>query len=129
MKNQVFISYSRSDYPYAYKLVESLKHHKVSGWMDSADISAGSATASGVRSALQGSKAMVVLVSPASLDDRWVNFELGAAIGQDLPIIPIIVGGDGVESEMPEWLRENELLDARNTPMDAVAAEVEKALG
>jgi hypothetical protein len=97
--------------------------------MDSADISAGSATASGVRSALQGSKAMVVLVSPASLGDRWVNFELGAGVAQDLPIIPIIVGGDDVESELPEWLRENELLDARNTPMDAVAEEVEKSLG
>jgi hypothetical protein len=129
MNNQVFISYSRSDYPYAYRLVESLKHYKVSGWMDSADIAAGSATASGVRSALRGSKAMVVLVSPASLGDQWVNFELGAGAALDLPIIPIIVGGDDVESEMPEWLRENELFDARNTPMDAVAAEVEKAIG
>jgi hypothetical protein len=128
MKSKIFISYARSDYPHAHKLVESLKHDEVRGWMDSADISAGSATASGVRSALRGSKAMVVLVSPASLGDRWVNFELGAGVAQDLPIIPIIVGGDDLERDMPEWLSENKLVDARNMPMDAVAEEVEKAL-
>jgi hypothetical protein len=129
MKNRVFISYASSDYPHAHRLVERLKRYGVTGWMDDADIAAGSESASAIRSALWESSAMVVLVSPAALRNRWVNFELGAGAALELPIIPIIVGGEDVENEVPEWLREVKFLDARNTPMDAVAEELEKTLG
>src|SRR4051794_7976917 len=111
---KLFISYAPPDYPFACRLVEQLKQYGVSGWMDTADISAGSAIASTIRSALKESSAMVVLVSPDSLRSSWINFELGAGAALDIPIIPIVVGGEGIESDLPEPLRGVKFLDARN---------------
>jgi hypothetical protein len=126
--NKIFLSYARSDYPYAHKLVEHLKQHGVSGWMDSADISSGGAVASKVRSAIQDSHAMVVLVSPESLRSNWVNFEVGAGMALDIPIIPIVVQGEGVENDLPEQLRGMRHLDARNRPVIEVAKELEETI-
>ena len=127
-KPHVFISYARSDYPFAHQLVEHLKRYKVKGWMDSADIAAGSAIASELRAALKASSAMVVLVSPDSLHSQWGNFKLGASAALVFPIIPILVGEEGGEIELPESLQGVKPLDARNRPVDVVARELESVL-
>lgn len=128
MNKKIFISYARPDYPFAHRLVEHLKQYGTSGWMDAADISAGGAIASTIRSALKESSAVVVLVSPDSLRSHWINFELGASAALNIPIIPIVIGGEGVENDLPEPLRGVQFIDARNRPIDAIAEEVEKAL-
>ncbi len=125
---KLFISYARSDYPFAHRLVEHLKQYGVSGWLDHADIAAGDAFASTIRSALQESSAMVVLLSPASIHNQWINFELGAGAALGIPIIPIVVDGEEFEDDLPEPLRGVHFLDARNKPLEDVAAEVEEAL-
>lgn len=125
---KLFLSYARADYSFAHRLVEHLKQYGASGWMDNADISAGNAVASAIRSALQESSAVVVLVSPDSLRSPWVEFEVGAAAALGLPIIPVVVGGKGVENDLPEPLRGIVLLDARNRPVSEIAEELERAV-
>src|SRR2546427_4966593 len=99
---KIFISYAAEDYQYAHKLLANLPNIGVEGWMDNADIAAGTALPELVRSAIKGTNAVVVLLSPKSLHSRWVNFEIGAGLALGRPIILILVEGAGLEDELPE---------------------------
>jgi hypothetical protein len=125
---KIFISYSLADKQFAQQLVEHLKQHEVSGWLDAADISAGSAIASEVRTAIRDSAAIAVIVSPESVRSRWVDFEVGAGIALGIPIIPIVVEGKDIETDLPEQLRGLNLVDARNRPVEEVAQELEDSI-
>jgi hypothetical protein len=125
---KIFISYARDDYSFAHRLLAGLRNVSVEGWLDSADIAAGTATADAVRSGIQKSSAMLVLVSPNSLRSRWVDFEVGAGLSLGRPVIPILIEGADVEHELPEMLQGIRVLDARNKPIHEVVRDVEEAL-
>ncbi len=46
-----------------------------------------------IRSDIEAAKALVVLLTPASLESRYVLFELGARWGANLPVIPMLARG------------------------------------
>jgi hypothetical protein len=124
----IFISYARQDYPFAHKLVAALRNVSIKGWLDDVDIAAGSAVSSGLRSAINESGAMVVLVSPRSLESQWVNFEIGAGLAQDRPIIPILVEGADIDQKLPEVFHGMPVVDARNRPIGDVVRDLEEAM-
>ena len=66
MKKNIFISYAQADYALAHKLTSGIDSFNVHGWMDNADIAAGTASMPAVRSAIKNSSAFVVLVTPNS---------------------------------------------------------------
>jgi len=125
---RIFISYAREDRAHAQKLLAALVETGVEGWMDATDIASGAAVSKAVRSAIERSGAIVVLLSPKSLHNKWVNFEVGAGLALGRPIIPIIVEGPGLEHELQETLHGIHILDARNRPIEQVAKDVEAAL-
>ena len=124
MNKPIFLSYARDDYAYAYQLQLGLAGINIVGWMDKADIAAGDAIGTEVRSALQKSAAFVLLVSPNSVSNSWINFEVGAAQALQKPIIPIFLEG----SELPETLHGIQFLDARDKPIEHVVHELEQAV-
>ncbi len=124
MSKRIFISYARHDYAFAHQLLSGLRGISVEGWMDEADIAAGAANGAAVRSAIEKSSAIVVLVSPSSLRSRWVDFEVGAAQALGKPIVPILLEG----SELPETLQDIRAIDARDKLINHVALELEKAV-
>lgn len=128
MMNKVFISYSSADSEVASRLRTALEGIEVSGWLDHSDIAAGDAIAAKVKEALQQAGALIVLVSPRSLESKWVQFEVGAAYAMEKPIIPIIVGHGRAELDLPEWLEGFLYIDARNRPIEEVASEIGSAI-
>lgn len=42
---------------------------------------------------LKGSSVVLVLLSPDSIDRRWINFEAGVGVGADTTVIPVAVHG------------------------------------
>ena len=128
MMDKVFISYSSADAEIASRLRTALEGIEVSGWLDQSDIAAGDAIAAKVKESLKKAGALIVLVSPSSLESKWVQFEVGAAYAMEKPIIPIIVGPGRTELNLPEWLSGFLYIDARNLSMREVAIEIGRAI-
>jgi hypothetical protein len=126
--NRVFISYARGDQSVAARLLSEVQHVSFEGWMDTADLAGGEAFSASIRDALRRSSAVVVLISPRSLDSKWVQFEIGAAEALGKRIIPVIIEGKDIESSIPDALWGVTWLDARDKSVSEVAREIEKAL-
>jgi hypothetical protein len=126
---RVFLSYAMQDKAHAKRLLEQLNKVEIAGWMDDADIAGGGALATTIREALRAASAVVVLVSPASRANEWVQFELGAAEALGKLIIPVLVEGSANPlPDAPATLREHQWLDARHRPAEDVAKDIKKAL-
>ena len=76
---KIFFSYAPEVSEVAQQLRETLSDAEVSGWMDSADIASGRAIGQKIRESITAASDIVVLVSPRSVNDQWVQFEVGAA--------------------------------------------------
>jgi hypothetical protein len=126
--NRVFISYARGDQSVAARLLSEVQHVSFEGWMDTADLAGGEAFSASIRDALRRSSAVVVLISPRSLDSKWVQFEIGAAEALGKRIIPVIIEGKDIESSIPDALWGVTWLDARDKSISEVAREIEEAL-
>jgi len=127
MKN-VFFSYAGGDELAARELRANLHNLEVVGWMDQSDIASGDAISGKIRESLQRASAVIVLVSDRSMNNPWVQFELGAAVGMGKTIIPILIGSAGMERKLPEWLQGISYVDGRLQPFHNVATEVERVL-
>ncbi len=124
--NSVFVSYSRSDRLVAELLLQHLRYVGVTVWMDKSNLAAGEAISQSIRNALAHSDAVVVVVSEQSLRSKWVQFEIGAAIGLGKKLLPVVVTDVG--EAMPEFLQNVQWLDARGKPLREVALEIERAI-
>ena len=58
----------------------------------------------------------------------WVQFEIGAAEALGKKIIPVIVSGKNLEGELPDILKDRQVIDARDRPSGDVVRDVERAL-
>ncbi len=126
MSDQIFVSYARADAATTSAIMSEVSAISTSGWKGSSDLSTGKAVVDTVRDALRQASAVVVMISPKSLANQWVQFELGAAQALDKHIIPVIIDGNDVESKMPNFLRRLQYVDARKKPGKLVAREIEK---
>ena len=125
---KVFVSYAHDDSDFAQRLLASLDDAEVSWWMDSADIASGEAFALKIKESITSANAVVVLVSPRSINDQWIQFEVGAAWALGKRVILILVGGADSEFTLPVWFSGFAFLDARNRPMQDVAMDVAQAI-
>lgn len=124
----VFISYARSDRDEAERLVRALRAGNIAGWMDKADIAAGNSVPSAVRNALKRASAVVVLLSPSALQSEWVQFEIGAAEALGKKIVPVLVSGEHLEKQFPDFLRNRRWIDARHRSHEDIVQDLEHAL-
>lgn len=103
---QVFISYAESDEPIAKKVAAGLEREGLKVWYDRREILPGQNWAESVSKALKESRAMVVLLTPASLRSTFVRREIDYALGDQTfshRLIPVIVSEELPEKEIP-WI-------------------------
>ena len=87
--DRIFISHSRADSQFARALSRALTRD---GWNVVSDLMmmrVGARLTDELERALDSSSWYVVIVSDAALRSPWVNFELGAALGQRKRVLPI----------------------------------------
>jgi len=128
MKQRVFVSYEAEDRPYAKKLLSHLGDLDFSGLLDQADVSANNYVMKTIRSKLIASNAVLVLVSPRSITSQWVDFEVGASQALGKKILPILVEGENLESQLPKALQGIEFVDARNANIEDVVRKIRDSL-
>ena len=105
----LFISYSRKDYEFAEFLEQELseKFHIV--WRDTSSILGGNEWEKEIKKALNTSYAVIVICTEASIDAKWVRFEIEFAqnLRRDIPIIPISLDN----CRIPEFLSKKQIID------------------
>ncbi|MBZ0306945.1 MAG: TIR domain-containing protein, partial [Anaerolineae bacterium] len=90
-KSKVFISYSRKDTQIADSLARDLTSVGIDVWMDRDGIEVGERWSTAVQNALETSQAMVLVLSPDSMNSTNVEDEFTYFLDNNKPIVPIMV--------------------------------------
>src|SRR6266446_5230140 len=86
----VFISYAAGDSQIANELRNDLETKGLKCFMAEKDIAVAAEWQDSIRAALRGSKRVLVLVTPRSINRAWVLMETGAAWALGKPLIPAL---------------------------------------
>ena len=106
---KVFLSYSAEDRPTASLLNDRLRRHGTDTWWDQ-DLQLGSNWPVEITNAVREAAAVIVLVTPNSLDSHWVKQEWSAALGASQRVIPVLAGGAHF-ADLPEGLAHIQAID------------------
>jgi TIR domain len=108
----VFVSYSTMDGWIARRVVEAIRRKKIRTFLDAKDIEGGDTFPESIRDAIRDCDEFIVLLTPHSIDRRWVLLELGAAWGLGKTIVPI-TAHLGIK-EMPDAIQHHKAIDLNN---------------
>jgi hypothetical protein len=86
----VFISYAAGDSAIADELRNDLERHGLRCFMAEKDIQVAAEWQDSIRAALIGSKRMLILLTPRSINRPWVLMETGAAWALGKALIPAL---------------------------------------
>lgn len=100
---RVFLSYCRQDVAVAERLKAVLEAHGLSIWLDLEDIESGDWKAR-VTDGLNRARALVFLMTPASLAAGAVKKELQFAAAKGVPILPVQIANLPADA-IPDWYR------------------------
>jgi hypothetical protein len=87
---RVFLSYSRVNAKLATALANALQRKGIVVWRDVSGIPGGAQWRDSLIDALGKSDALLLLMTPDSLDSKWVRREIEFADGKSLPIMPVV---------------------------------------
>ena len=79
---RVFVSHSHADNVFSRRLVEDLRKAGLDVWYDEQDLSGGSTHDTVIQRELHQRDAFIVVMSPTSVDSRWVHSEWNEALEQ-----------------------------------------------
>jgi len=92
---KIFISHSSIDKPFVRKLVSSLESEGFRTWLDEKELLPGDPLARSISEGLELAPAVIVVVSQASVQSRWLAFELNKATDRmvrgSCRVIPVVV--------------------------------------
>lgn len=91
-KYQVFVSHATADKWIATTFCEKIDALGASTFRDDRDINGGDSIPESIRTEIQVSRELVVLLTPDSIERPWVLLEVGAAWGRrkDYRIVPVL---------------------------------------
>jgi hypothetical protein len=125
-ESSVFLSFARDDAPFVESVASALHERGVAAWIDTGDIRAGEEFSSRLRDSLRGSKLVVVFVGNRP-DSPWLNFEVGAALGESKAVLPVFLSKRGLEAA-PAVITELSGIDATGLTPEQVAKEITDAV-
>ncbi len=118
---QVFISYSRSDMEFVQRLALDLQRAGLDVWWDLSDIQGSDVWEKKIEEGLRSSQYFVVVLTPASLESRWVRREYLSADNSGINIIPLKLK---TYDDVPLTLRDIQPIDAIDRAYEDVLSDV-----
>jgi TIR domain len=111
--SSVFLSYARSDADMADRIAADLKAEGINVWLDRDRLRPGESWAEQIESAISKADFLLVLISRASLDSKWVRTEYQAAFRSaretgGTRVIPVLLEN---VSELPPFLAQIQYAD------------------
>jgi hypothetical protein len=123
----VFVSYSHKDALFVQSLVDALEARGIKAWYDGGELRVGDSFMQKIGDALEQSRYFLLVLSPDYLASQWTSFELGVALSaastKGARVIPVLVRKSDL-SALPIPLRRHQVLDATQTSVEQLAAEV-----
>ena len=86
----VFISHSSLDAWIARTIAEKIQSLGVDCWLDLKDLEGGDVIPDEIIRGIDACDEAIVLISPNSLNSRWVSFEIGGVLAQHKRVTPIL---------------------------------------
>ena len=124
MTEQTFISYSKKDSEFSYRLADDLKAAGFKIWIDRS-IGGGDDWRRTIESNLEAAGEVIIVVSPQSIASKWVNHEGSMAYSLKKKLFPVLF--KAVDS-MPPWFEEFQWIDFVKKPYETAFAELVQAL-
>lgn len=106
------------DRPTASLLVERLRRHGIDTWWDQ-NLKLGSNWQEEITKAVYEAAAVIVLVTPSSLQSSWVTQEWSSALGASKRVIPVLSGGAHF-ADLPKGLAHIQAIDLNEDAERAV---------
>ncbi len=128
MGRKIFISYARENSADAQQLADLLKERDYAVWLDQL-IKGGDEWEDALKQALDWATDVIVILTPASAESKWVNFEATTAKAkEDTAVHPVIIQSFDVEA-YPIWARGIQHHDFYTKEYLTALAELCAALG
>ena len=124
MSKHIFISYSKKDSDFAWKLAEDLEKRGFKIWIDRA-ISGGEEWRQSIEGALQEAGEVVVVLSPNAVSSDWVMHEGSVAYGLGKPMYPVRMA---LVDKLPIWTEKFQYTDFCGVDYDTAFEELVAAL-
>lgn len=99
-KNNIFISYSRHDEKIVHQIVSMLQRDGFSIWIDKTGIESGDAFKRVIVNAIESADVVLFFSSEGSNSSKWTTKEVGVALYENKPIIPIKLDNSKYNSEI-----------------------------
>ena len=114
MTASIFLSHSHADKPFARQLARDLKRHGVKVWLDEAELQIGDSLIEKLEEAIDTTDYLGVVLSPASVESKWVKREVMVALeeeieGKRVKVLPLLVA----DCTLPAFLRTKLYADFR----------------
>jgi hypothetical protein len=90
VSSPAFISYSREDSEFAFRLAQDLRAAGANVWLDQLDIQPGRPWDNAIEDALMGAPQMLIVLSPSSAKSDNVRNEISFALDQGKIIVPVL---------------------------------------
>ncbi|HVO42117.1 MAG TPA: TIR domain-containing protein, partial [Aggregatilineales bacterium] len=126
----LFISYSRANKDLVSRLIADLTAYGQQVWIDKRGLKAGTPNwEQALRSALQSSRAVLLVASPESRRSAYVQDELSIAQMYKRPIYPVWVTGEDYIDCVPMGMGKTQYVDLRGASYSDGLRELVEALG
>jgi hypothetical protein len=108
----IFISYSHKDAAFVDRLAVRLAEERVHVWLDRLELQVGDSLTQRIQAALERASAILVVLSPASVESEWCRRELTAGLVRELEerrvlVLPVLIE----ECSIPLFLRDKLRVD------------------
>ncbi len=87
-----FLSYSRTNRPYAQRLKRHLEERHIAAWMDD-QVRTGEPWRQVIDERVRRSAAVIVVMTPEAAGSRWVEREINEAEAHGRPVLPLLLDG------------------------------------
>lgn len=122
MANQrIFLSYTHDEDPFVRSVAAALRKRGVD-LLETREFEPRELSSEQLQEALRSSSVLVAFIGRV-VDSPWVNFEIGAAVGQSKTVLPVFLSRTAQETA-PPVVRGLQGIDASNLKPDEVADQI-----
>jgi hypothetical protein len=118
LKPEAFISYSSQDAGVASAICAHLEEAGIGCWIAPRDINAGQKWSEAIMMALEQSRVMILVLSPASNSSEQVEREVERAASRRLPILPLRLVNVPLSKSLEYFISTPHWLDASELPLE-----------
>jgi hypothetical protein len=104
---KIFLSHSSKDKPFARRLAEDLKRYGATLWLDEEVLEPGGLWKRQLGKSLSDNDFVVVILSPASINSAWVQYEVDQALAQGkregrIKLVPVLHKGCNIPRKLQQ---------------------------